>query len=199
MNQTLFNVSTNGSRTASSAANVESLPECYELHTGSTRKGHLRSGVCLFWHNHKVLYLVAKSFLHSPIFRPSKNACIDDDDQYLCFDFSNEQFYFAVVGCLGLVVFILGAFYFAVIHKFQKGPIFKKGVNISYILFHYSIVKQCALHLDSVSFELINFALLKRKRQVSSASFLDVTISMGSDMKETLRITSITFLLVLLF
>ena len=46
------------------------------------------------------------------------------------FDFSNEQFYFTVVGCLGFVVFILGTFYFAVIHKFQKGPIFKKQVTI---------------------------------------------------------------------
>ena len=51
MNQTYFNVSTNGTRNASSAANVESLPECHELHTGSTRKGHLRSDLCLLCEN----------------------------------------------------------------------------------------------------------------------------------------------------
>ena len=58
------------------------------------------------------------------------------------FDFSNEQFYFAVVGCLGFVVFVLGTFYFAVIHKFQKGPIFKKQVTIFYRLVHYTILRQ---------------------------------------------------------
>ena len=51
MNQTFFNVSTNGTRNASSAANAESLPECHELHTGSTRKGHLRSDLCLLREN----------------------------------------------------------------------------------------------------------------------------------------------------
>ena len=51
MNQTFFNVSTNGTRNASSVANVESLPECHELHTGSTRKGHLRSDLCLLREN----------------------------------------------------------------------------------------------------------------------------------------------------